>query len=96
MLEKEPEDAFLQYALATEYSASEKLDLALNIFVRLKNSQPEYVATYYHLGKLYERLAKRDQAEEVYEQGIVVATEQKDQHAKAELNDALNNLLFED
>jgi tetratricopeptide (TPR) repeat protein len=46
------------------------------------------VGTYYHLGKLYERLGRTDDAIDTYEQGIEVARAQKAQKDLSELQDA--------
>lgn len=91
-----PNDAFLNYALAIEYVGMEKDDLALPIFEKLLSEQPEYTATYYHLGKLYERAAKKDDAETIYRKGIAITMKNKEQHAMAELQNALTNLWIDD
>ncbi|PSQ64561.1 MAG: tetratricopeptide repeat-containing protein, partial [Bacteroidetes bacterium QH_2_64_74] len=44
--------------------------------------------TYYHLGKLYERLDRTDDALDTYERGIEVAREQGAQKDLSELKDA--------
>jgi len=95
MLEKEPGDAFLNYALATEYIAMSEFEAGKEIFEKLVKNQPEYVPTYYHLAKLYERLDRAEDAEAMYEKGIAMAQQMGDQHAKSELHEALNNLLFD-
>lgn len=96
MLEKEPEDAFLNYALATEYLAMNEVETAKNIFEKLVREQEEYVATYYHLGKLYEGIGQTKEAEETYEKGMQIALKIKDMHARSELQEALNNLLYDE
>ena len=96
MLKMEPEDAFLNYALATEYVAIGRHQEARSIFESLIDKKPDYVATYYHLGKLYETLHLRDNALKIYESGIETAQRIGDLHAKSELHEALNDLLFED
>jgi tetratricopeptide (TPR) repeat protein len=96
MLLKEPKDAFLLYALATEYVAGDELEEARSIFEDLVENQANYVATYYHLGKLYERIGLSEKAEKTYEKGIKVATDLKDMHARAELLEVLNSLLYDD
>jgi predicted RNA polymerase sigma factor len=46
------------------------------------------VGTYYHLGKLYERLGRTDDAVETYADGIEVARAQNEQKDLSELQDA--------
>jgi Tfp pilus assembly protein PilF len=87
--EQEPDDAFTLFALATEYLKQGDTDRALAFFERLVAADPAYVGTYYHLGKLYQRLGCPDDAERTYRQGIDVAQQQRDFHARAELQQAL-------
>lgn len=95
-LQDTPNDAFLNYALAIEYVGLEKDDLAQPIFEKLIATQPEYTATYYHLGKLLERDEKKDDAENIYKQGIAITMKNREQHALAELQNALTNLWIDD
>ena len=88
-LEDDPDDAFTRFALAQEYAKQGEADEALGYFEGLVEDQPEYVGTYYHLGKLYEELGRQDDALATYQHGIEVATEARDAHARAELQDAL-------
>jgi tetratricopeptide (TPR) repeat protein len=55
MLEKSPKDSFLLFAIAKEYEGLGENKAALDFFLNLKESQPDYVGLYYHLGKLYEK-----------------------------------------
>ena len=54
------------------------------------NDHPEYVGTYYHLGKLHERLEEGDKALEVYILGMRMARKKGDNHAFSELQGAYN------
>jgi len=88
-LEDDPDDAFTQFALAQEHLKQDDLDTAQMYFERLVEEQPEYVGTYYHLGKLYEQRNAVEQAIETYEQGIDIARKQRDRKNLSELQDAL-------
>lgn len=90
--EEDPQDAFTRFALASEYLKAQNVDKALEFFEGLVQDIPSYVGTYYHLGKLYQSIDRNDDAQRVYEQGIEKATEARDLHARAELQDALLNL----
>jgi len=81
----EPEDPFLKYALATEYLRLGETDRALNYFENLVTHHPDYNGTYYHLGKLYEALGRKQDAINTYEAGMKVTREQRDNHALSEL-----------
>ena len=96
-LENEPDDAFLKYALATEYLRLNQTDKALAYYEDLVNTHPNYVGTYYHLGKLYEALQRKQDAINTYEAGMKVTREQRDNHALSELQAVYNELTgFDD
>jgi tetratricopeptide (TPR) repeat protein len=84
-LQNEPEDEFLLYALATEYLRLNETDKALQYYENLVNNHPDYVGTYYHLGKLYEALNRKPNAISTYEKGMEVAKRKRDNHAFSEL-----------
>ena len=91
-IENEPEDPFLKYALATEYLRLGETDKALKYYEDLVNNHPNYIGTYYHLGKLYEALERKQDAIDTYETGMKVTREQRDNHAFAELQAVYNEL----
>ncbi|MFT5725185.1 MAG: Tfp pilus assembly protein PilF [Bacteroidia bacterium] len=95
-LEKEPNDSFLNYALAIEYVGISDYKKAKDIFIKLIREDPDYTATYYHLGKMYQNEKNTVKAEEIYEEGIRLTRLKKEQHKLAELQTALNNMLFDD
>ena len=84
-LKNEPEDEFLQYALATEYLRLNETDKALQYYESLVSKHPDYVGTYYHLGKLYEALNRKPDAVSTYEKGMEIAKNKRDNHAFSEL-----------
>ncbi|HTD98222.1 MAG TPA: tetratricopeptide repeat protein [Mucilaginibacter sp.] len=84
-LKNEPNDEFLQYALATEYLRLNETDKALQYYENLVNNHPDYVGTYYHLGKLYEALNRKPDAISTYEKGMAIAKSKRDNHAFSEL-----------
>jgi tetratricopeptide (TPR) repeat protein len=91
-IKSEPEDPFLKYALATEYLRINQTDKALEYYEDLVNNHPAYTGTYYHLGKLYEALGRKDDALKTYETGIKITREQRDNHALSELQAVYNEL----
>lgn len=84
-LENEPRDPFLKYAIATEYLVLNEQQNALTYFEDLVQNHADYVGTYYHLGKLYEQLNRKDDALKTYQQGMVIARTKNDRHALSEL-----------
>ncbi len=87
-LEENPNDAFVNYAIATEYVKKGDDDEALKYYLMLLEKHPNYVATYYHLGHLYERRESYPQALSIYESGMKKAEEANDQHSLNELKGA--------
>ena len=85
----DPDDAFTRFALAQEYLKRGDTDAALGFFDALVHDHPDYVGTYYHLGKLYETLGRTESAAEAYRAGIVAATQAGDTPARSELQGAL-------
>lgn len=94
-LEQNPDDSFVKYALAMEYIKLGDDATALSFFISVLEKDPDYTGTYYHLGKLYLRMKNRTLAEETYREGMK-RTYGKEQHAYAELQQALNDLLFDE
>ncbi len=88
-LAEDPDDAFTRFALAAEYRKRGELERAREFFEGLVDDHPDYVGTYYHLGKLYEEVGQTAQAIEAYRSGIQVAEARQDHHARAELQSAL-------
>jgi tetratricopeptide (TPR) repeat protein len=84
-IKNEPEDEFLKYALATEYLRLNQVDKALTYYEDLITNHPNYVGTYYHLGKLYEALNRKQDAINTYETGMKTAKLKRDNHAFSEL-----------
>ena len=87
-----PRDSFLRHALALEYI---KINDDLNAraaFEALLADDPQYVGSYYHLGKLLEKLGEQNAAIAAYEKGMEVAREVKDMHAYNELQAAREDL----
>lgn len=91
-IKNEPEDPFLKYALATEYVRLGNFENALSYYEDLLNNHPDYIGTYYHLGKLYEAMNRKQDAQSTYEKGIKVTREKRDNHALSELQAVYNEL----
>lgn len=94
-LKDEPNDPFLLYAIATEYNKSDK-SKALEYYEKLLEEHEKYVGTYYHAAKLYLELDRRQDAEQTYLKGIQIAQAQKDAHSLRELQQAYNELLYDE
>ncbi|PSR01868.1 MAG: tetratricopeptide repeat protein [Bacteroidetes bacterium SW_11_45_7] len=91
-LETNPNDSFARFCIAQEYVKEGKIDKAKGYFRVLKQHDPAYIGTYYHLGKLFEEEGDDDQAAQVYQEGITMANKNGDQHALNELKQAMELL----
>jgi Tfp pilus assembly protein PilF len=91
-LEKEPGDSFLRHALGLEYLKLGKDEEAKLAFETVVAKDPGYVGTYYHLAKLLEKMGDSGEAIKIYEQGIAAAKTAGDNHAKNELQMALDEI----
>ena len=89
-LESDPNDPFILYAIATEYNSSDDVEKAFEYYLKLVAEHPEYVGTYYHLGKLYEKNSNMEAAIAIYQKGMTAARNKRDMHALSELQGAFN------
>jgi tetratricopeptide (TPR) repeat protein len=87
-----PNDSFLQHALALEYIKEGNDEMAKSLFEKILGREPNYVGSYYHLGKLLERQNNIDAAIEVYKKGMQEAKMAKDNHSYNELMGACEDL----
>ena len=94
-LKEEPDDPFILYAIAIEYT-QEHPEKALDYFEKLLVEHADYVATYYHAAKLYADLGESEKAEEIFLKGIEIAKTQNEPLALRELQNAYNEFLYED
>lgn len=93
--EEDPDDAFTRFGLAREHLKRGNADRALTLFEALVEDEPAYTGTYYHLGKLYERLGRPEDAKATYQAGVSVCEEQGATKDLSELRDALMQLKIE-
>ena len=89
MLVKEPNDVFLNYALAMEHLSTSNFNEAKNQFKKVLNIKPDYLPCFYQLGQVNEKLGNNDMAISFYKQGIDLAKLQNNTKALGELNEAI-------
>ncbi len=94
MLKNEPNDSFLNYALALEYEKANEIEKAIALIESLLLHDENYLGAYYQLGKYYEQTNQQGKAISTYKKGIVIAQQQKNRKTVSELNEALQ--LLED
>ena len=93
-LQKDPNDNFLRHALALEYIKQGDDDKAQKLFEDILSASPNYIGSYYHLGKLLEKNKMTSEAIACYEKGMIAAKTANDQHAYNELQAAYEDLVY--
>ena len=94
-IRESPSDMFSRHALALEWIKKGDDSEAEILFNEILEKDPDYVGTYYHLGKLLERNNREEKALVIYENGMQIAEKQHDNHALRELKSAFNQLKDE-
>lgn len=94
-LAEDPNDSFTLFAIALEYLSNQDKAAKKYLDLLLKD-HPNYLATYYHAGQYYQQLHEAERAKDIYYKGIEVAKNQGNNLALRELQNALDQLLFED
>lgn len=89
MLEKEPADIFLNYALAVEFVGEKKFKEAKEQFLKTVTINPEYLPCYYQLGQVAEKMNNEKEALDYYYKGVELAKKQNNNKALNELNEAI-------
>jgi Tfp pilus assembly protein PilF len=91
-LASNPDDSFVQHALALEYVKTGDDAEARKLFENILNTDENYIGSYYHLAKLLERNDEKESAIQWYERGMLKAKENGDMHAYNELMAAWEDL----
>ncbi len=95
MLQEDPKDSFLIFAIAKEYEKVGDLNQAITYYEKVVKNDSNYTGVYYHLGAAYAENGRKERAIEIYNDGIGICKEVGDQHALSELKSALMNLEIE-
>ena len=92
MLAADPQDAFLNFALAMEYVKSGQLEEAVAQFAKVSEVDPHNVASYFQRGNTLITLGRLHDASTVLREGIAVAERIGDHHAAGEMGEVLATL----
>ncbi|MBK6699682.1 MAG: tetratricopeptide repeat protein [Saprospiraceae bacterium] len=95
MLDEDPKDSFLMYALGKEFEREGDDPEALIWYEKLIQLNPNYTGVYYHLASLHLRQENIDEARLVLNQGIEICTQEQAHHDLGELKGLLMNLDIE-
>ncbi len=92
MAAAKPDEPFPAYGLAMELSKQGHADEARTTFAALVERQPDYVPSYLMYGNLLVSMGAKDDASAVFGAGIDAAKRTGDDHARSELQAALDEL----
>lgn len=95
MMNDDPEDPFIPYALALEYVRTENREKAGETFNLLLNRFPDYLPAYYQAARFFIEDEDHDLVRNVYEKGIELAEKQGQRKTLLELRSAYEQFLFE-
>ena len=88
----DPYDSFSRYALALELEKEGRELEAIPQLQEVIARDPNYVAAYYHLGKLLARMGQLEDARAIYHRGLDAAVAAKDERTRSEIQEALDML----
>jgi tetratricopeptide (TPR) repeat protein len=86
---EKPADAFARYGLALECAKLGDDHAAAENFKKLLEAHPNYVAGYYQFGQFLARTGRLEEAKKLLSDGVVVAQNTGDMHARDEMQAAL-------
>lgn len=92
LLNSEPRDAFLRYALAMCCLSEEDFDAAQAHFQQLLSDHPDYVAGYFQYAQLHVRCGNVEAAKPLLKSGIEIARHAGDSHSADEMSAFLSSL----
>jgi tetratricopeptide (TPR) repeat protein len=92
-LKEDPNDSFLIYALSLEYVKENQVNFAIETLLDLNNRNPNYLAVYYQLGKLYQSMGEIEKATVFFDKGMILAKKEGNIKTFSELKEAKNVML---
>jgi len=92
LIDQNPDDPFPRYGLAMEFRGAGDHMEAAQIFQELLERSPNYLPAYYQLGTTLQVIGQNPEAVRVVQQGIKLATQSGDSHAREELEAVLEEL----
>lgn len=95
MLEKQPDDTFLLYAIAMEHLGVNDKNQAEILFKQVLRIESDNVPAHYQLGLIFEQTNRDREAVQMFEEGMKLAKFKGDLKTVNEFRAALDELLFE-
>lgn len=94
MLEKQPNDTFLLYAMGMEYLGMSDVNVAEKYFKQVLEVDSNHIATHYQLGILFTQQNRENEAQLILEKGFELAKQKRDLKTQNEFRSALDELLY--
>jgi len=94
MLEKQPNDNFLLYAMGMEHLGMDDVNMAEKYFKQVLEVDTNHVASHYQLGILYTQQNRENEAQLFLEKGFELAKQKGDLKTQNEFRSALDELLY--
>lgn len=94
MLDKQPNDTFLTYAVGMEHLGNNNDVEAQQWFEKTLSIEPDNIATHYQLALLYHKYGKDKEAINLLEKGMVLAKNKGDLKTSNEFRTALDEIIF--
>jgi len=95
MLAENPDDDFLNFAIAMEELASENLQKAQSFFQKCIEINPMHIPARYQLAKIAYTLHHHEEAMQLLNQGIAILKEKKDLKTLNEFRSLLSEIEFD-
>lgn len=92
MLNDDPKDPFLRYAIALEHEKAGNTDESVSLLNELIKESPDYLAAYYQLGKMLLMKHQIPDAHKIIQSGIDLAQRKQNRHTLAELRQLADDL----
>jgi tetratricopeptide (TPR) repeat protein len=89
MIETDPSDPFLPYALALEHAKAEDHEAAVGAFDKCLDIDASYAYAYFHKAKSLAALNRSEEAVSVLESGLREAQHANDSKAASEISELL-------
>ena len=95
IINTDPDDPFLHYALGLECIKIDDLEGAKKSFEIILDSYPDYLPVYYQAANLYVDTGNYSMAKATFKSGIQIAESRSEIRTLKELKNAYQNFLFE-
>jgi predicted Zn-dependent protease len=92
LLNDDPKDPFLRYALAMELESAGEVEAAIAHLQAMIRDFPEYVPAFLQVGQLLAKVERSEEAKNYLRQGLQAASKVADHHAYSEMEALLTSL----